>query len=80
MLEKPNLTQKNIFKHLTVLKEWFKISNFQPEVNVKSWKKIVSYRADPLSNMVLAFSTKDDAIAFAEKNGKFGLFLFCFDK
>lgn len=26
-------------------------------------------RADPLSNMVLAFSTKEDAIAFAEKNG-----------
>ncbi|XP_065455017.1 NADH dehydrogenase [ubiquinone] iron-sulfur protein 4, mitochondrial isoform X1 [Chrysemys picta bellii] len=25
--------------------------------------------ADPLSNMVLAFSTKEDAIAFAEKNG-----------
>ncbi|EMP42386.1 NADH dehydrogenase [ubiquinone] iron-sulfur protein 4 [Chelonia mydas] len=24
--------------------------------------------ADPLSNMVLAFSTKEDAIAFAEKN------------
>lgn len=26
-------------------------------------------RADPLSNMVLAFSTKEEAIAFAEKNG-----------
>ncbi|XP_055055905.1 NADH dehydrogenase [ubiquinone] iron-sulfur protein 4, mitochondrial [Misgurnus anguillicaudatus] len=25
--------------------------------------------ADPLSNMVLMFSTKEDAIAFAEKNG-----------
>ncbi|XP_010118154.1 PREDICTED: NADH dehydrogenase [ubiquinone] iron-sulfur protein 4, mitochondrial, partial [Chlamydotis macqueenii] len=25
--------------------------------------------ADPLSNMVLTFSTKEDAIAFAEKNG-----------
>lgn len=53
---------------------------FQPKLNVKSWKKIVSYRADPLSNMVLTFSTKEDAVAFAEKNGMFGLFLFCFDK
>ena len=26
-------------------------------------------RADPLSNMVLSFSSKEDAIAFAEKNG-----------
>eukprot|EP00064_Thunnus_orientalis_P006971 superscaffoldBa00000749_g6990 len=26
--------------------------------------------ADPLSNMVLSFSSKEDAIAFAEKNGK----------
>uniref|UniRef100_A0A3B3RF16 NADH dehydrogenase [ubiquinone] iron-sulfur protein 4, mitochondrial n=1 Tax=Paramormyrops kingsleyae TaxID=1676925 RepID=A0A3B3RF16_9TELE len=25
--------------------------------------------ADPLSNMVLTFSTKEDAVAFAEKNG-----------
>ncbi|XP_014915048.1 NADH dehydrogenase [ubiquinone] iron-sulfur protein 4, mitochondrial, partial [Poecilia latipinna] len=25
--------------------------------------------ADPLSNMVLSFSSKEDAIAFAEKNG-----------
>uniref|UniRef100_A0A8C6UZ20 NADH dehydrogenase [ubiquinone] iron-sulfur protein 4, mitochondrial n=1 Tax=Neogobius melanostomus TaxID=47308 RepID=A0A8C6UZ20_9GOBI len=30
---------------------------------------ILPYRADPLSNMVLSFSSKDDAIAFAEKNG-----------
>lgn len=43
-------------------------------------KKIVSYRADPLSNMVLTFSTKEDAAAFAEKNGMFSLYLFCFDK
>uniref|UniRef100_A0A8C1QT99 NADH dehydrogenase [ubiquinone] iron-sulfur protein 4, mitochondrial n=1 Tax=Cyprinus carpio TaxID=7962 RepID=A0A8C1QT99_CYPCA len=28
-----------------------------------------SSTGDPLSNMVLAFSTKEDAIAFAEKNG-----------
>ncbi|KAK2911843.1 hypothetical protein Q8A67_003976 [Cirrhinus molitorella] len=28
-----------------------------------------SSTADPLSNMVLTFSTKEDAIAFAEKNG-----------
>lgn len=28
------------------------------------------FRADPLSNMVLTFSSKEDAIAFAEKNGK----------
>jgi len=26
-------------------------------------------RGDPLSNMVLTFSTKEEAIAFAEKNG-----------
>ncbi|KAJ6669947.1 hypothetical protein lerEdw1_000496 [Lerista edwardsae] len=25
--------------------------------------------ADPLSNLLLSFSTKEDAIAFAEKNG-----------
>lgn len=29
-----------------------------------------SFRADPLSNMVLSFSSKEDAVAFAEKNGK----------
>ncbi|RXN23509.1 NADH dehydrogenase [ubiquinone] iron-sulfur mitochondrial [Labeo rohita] len=28
-----------------------------------------SSTADPLSNMVLTFSTKEDAVAFAEKNG-----------
>lgn len=32
-------------------------------------------RADPLSNMVLTFSSKEDAIAFAEKNGNFKTFL-----
>lgn len=32
---------------------------------------LISYRADPLSNMVLTFSTKEDAIAFAEKNGTY---------
>lgn len=42
-------------------------------------KKIVSFRADPLSNMVLTFSTKEDAMAFAEKNGMFGLLLFDFN-
>lgn len=30
----------------------------------------LSFSADPLSNMVLTFSSKEDAIAFAEKNGK----------
>uniref|UniRef100_A0A8B9H0Q2 NADH dehydrogenase [ubiquinone] iron-sulfur protein 4, mitochondrial n=1 Tax=Astyanax mexicanus TaxID=7994 RepID=A0A8B9H0Q2_ASTMX len=29
----------------------------------------LSVRSDPLSNMELTFSTKEDAIAFAEKNG-----------
>lgn len=38
-------------------------------------KKIVSYRADPLSNLVLTFSTKEDAVAFAEKNGMFAVFV-----
>lgn len=33
-------------------------------------------RADPLSNMVLAFSTKEDAVAFAEKNGTRSVFKF----
>lgn len=28
------------------------------------------FSGDPLSNMVLTFSSKEDAIAFAEKNGK----------
>lgn len=28
------------------------------------------FSADPLSNMVMSFSSKEDAIAFAEKNGK----------
>ena len=54
---------------------------FQPKLNVvKSWKTIVSHRADPLSNVVLTFSTKEDAAAFAEKNGTFGLCLFRFSK
>ncbi|KAK2845508.1 hypothetical protein Q7C36_010362 [Tachysurus vachellii] len=50
--------------------------------NVKKWKMDFDTRerwenplmgwastADPLSNMTLTFSTKEDAIAFAEKNG-----------
>nr|XP_010297618.1 PREDICTED: NADH dehydrogenase [ubiquinone] iron-sulfur protein 4, mitochondrial [Balearica regulorum gibbericeps] len=50
--------------------------------NTKKWKMEFDNRerwenplmgwastADPLSNMVLTFSTKEDAIAFAEKNG-----------
>ncbi|KAI5088387.1 NADH dehydrogenase [ubiquinone] iron-sulfur protein 4, mitochondrial [Silurus meridionalis] len=50
--------------------------------NTKKWKMDFDTRerwenslmgwsstADPLSNMVLTFSTKEDAIAFAEKNG-----------
>ncbi|XP_003782883.2 NADH dehydrogenase [ubiquinone] iron-sulfur protein 4, mitochondrial [Otolemur garnettii] len=40
-----------------------------PKLNLNPVKKIVSYRADPLSNMVLTFSTKEDAVYFAEKNG-----------
>uniref|UniRef100_A0A8C9L9T6 NADH dehydrogenase [ubiquinone] iron-sulfur protein 4, mitochondrial n=1 Tax=Pavo cristatus TaxID=9049 RepID=A0A8C9L9T6_PAVCR len=35
----------------------------------KKWDFSMLYGADPLSNMVLTFSTKEDAIAFAEKNG-----------
>lgn len=34
---------------------------------------IVFYRADPLSNMLLSFSTKEEAIAFAEKNGMYSI-------
>lgn len=30
----------------------------------------LSFSADPLSNMMLTFSSKEDAVAFAEKNGK----------
>nr|XP_009504570.1 PREDICTED: NADH dehydrogenase [ubiquinone] iron-sulfur protein 4, mitochondrial [Phalacrocorax carbo] len=50
--------------------------------NTKKWKMEFDNRerwenplmgwastADPLSNMVLTFSTKEDAVAFAEKNG-----------
>ncbi|XP_054942528.1 NADH dehydrogenase [ubiquinone] iron-sulfur protein 4, mitochondrial isoform X2 [Physeter macrocephalus] len=58
-------------------------NNMQSGVNnTKKWKMEFDTRerwenplmgwastADPLSNMVLTFSTKDDAIAFAEKNG-----------
>ncbi|XP_059772352.1 NADH dehydrogenase [ubiquinone] iron-sulfur protein 4, mitochondrial isoform X1 [Balaenoptera ricei] len=58
-------------------------NNMQSGVNnTKKWKMEFDTRerwenplmgwvstADPLSNMVLNFSTKDDAIAFAEKNG-----------
>ncbi|KAM5264657.1 NADH dehydrogenase [ubiquinone] iron-sulfur protein 4, mitochondrial [Ctenodactylus gundi] len=58
-------------------------NNMQSGVNnTKKWKMEFDTRerwenplmgwastADPLSNMVLAFSTKEDAIAFAEKNG-----------
>ncbi|XP_036704263.1 NADH dehydrogenase [ubiquinone] iron-sulfur protein 4, mitochondrial isoform X3 [Balaenoptera musculus] len=57
-------------------------NNMQSGVNnTKKWKMEFDTRerwenplmgwastADPLSNMVLTFSTKDDAIAFAEKN------------
>uniref|UniRef100_A0A8C5U9D8 NADH dehydrogenase [ubiquinone] iron-sulfur protein 4, mitochondrial n=1 Tax=Malurus cyaneus samueli TaxID=2593467 RepID=A0A8C5U9D8_9PASS len=52
--------------------------------NTKKWKMEFDNRerwenplmgwastADPLSNMVLTFSTKEDAIAFAEKNGMY---------
>lgn len=35
---------------------------------------LITYRADPLSNMVLTFSTKEDAIAFAEKNGTYCMY------
>ncbi|KAM4875818.1 NADH dehydrogenase [ubiquinone] iron-sulfur protein 4, mitochondrial [Thomomys bottae] len=58
-------------------------NNMQSGVNnTKKWKMEFDTRerwenplmgwastADPLSNMVLTFSTKEDAIAFAEKNG-----------
>lgn len=68
-------------------------NNMQSGVNnTKKWKMEFDTRerwenplmgwastADPLSNMVLTFSTKEDAVAFAEKNGMFGLFLFCFN-
>lgn len=56
--------------------------------NTKKWKMEFDTRerwenplmgwastADPLSNMVLTFRTKEDAVSFAEKNGMFGLFL-----
>ncbi|XP_073849544.1 NADH dehydrogenase [ubiquinone] iron-sulfur protein 4, mitochondrial isoform X13 [Macaca fascicularis] len=43
------------------------------------WRRVVAVaalsvsrvptRADPLSNMVLTFRTKEDAVSFAEKNG-----------
>lgn len=35
---------------------------------------LITYRADPLSNMVLTFATKEDAIAFAEKNGMYCMY------
>lgn len=35
-----------------------------------SLTRFPSFRADPLSNMVLSFTSKEDAVAFAEKNGK----------
>ncbi|XP_076973246.1 NADH dehydrogenase [ubiquinone] iron-sulfur protein 4, mitochondrial [Tamandua tetradactyla] len=58
-------------------------NNMQSGVNnTKKWKMEFDTRerwenplmgwastADPLSNMVLTFSTKEDAVAFAEKNG-----------
>uniref|UniRef100_A0A8D0M4K1 NADH dehydrogenase [ubiquinone] iron-sulfur protein 4, mitochondrial n=1 Tax=Sus scrofa TaxID=9823 RepID=A0A8D0M4K1_PIG len=61
-------------------------NNMQSGVNnTKKWKMEFDTRerwenplmgwsstADPLSNLVLTFSTKEDAVAFAEKNGKFG--------
>lgn len=43
--------------------------HFPPFPPVLWLLKIVRFRADPLSNMVLSFSSKEDAIAFAEKNG-----------
>uniref|UniRef100_A0A2K6L0I2 NADH dehydrogenase [ubiquinone] iron-sulfur protein 4, mitochondrial n=1 Tax=Rhinopithecus bieti TaxID=61621 RepID=A0A2K6L0I2_RHIBE len=64
-------------------------NNMQSGVNnTKKWKMEFDTRerwenplmgwastADPLSNMVLTFRTKEDAVSFAEKNGMFGLFL-----
>lgn len=35
-----------------------------------SLTRFPSFRADPLSNMLLSFASKEDAVAFAEKNGK----------
>ncbi|KAM9679639.1 NADH dehydrogenase [ubiquinone] iron-sulfur protein 4, mitochondrial isoform 1-T1 [Dama dama] len=63
-------------------------NNMQSGVNnTKKWKMEFDTRerwenplmgwastADPLSNLVLTFSTKEDAIAFAEKNGSSGGF------
>ncbi|KAG8131111.1 hypothetical protein E2320_017708, partial [Naja naja] len=47
-----------------------------PEEHIKTRKAYIfvparnaMQAADPLSNMQLTFSTKEDAIAFAEKNG-----------
>ncbi|RXM95083.1 NADH dehydrogenase [ubiquinone] iron-sulfur protein 4, mitochondrial [Acipenser ruthenus] len=37
------------------------------ENNLMGWAST----ADPLSNMVLTFSSKEDAVAFAEKNGTY---------
>lgn len=35
-----------------------------------TWLSICPLRGDPMSNMNLTFTSKDDAVAFAEKNGK----------
>lgn len=43
-------------------------------LNVLKICHLISHRADPLSNMVLTFATKEDAIAFAEKNGMYCMY------
>ena len=38
------------------------------------------YRADPLSNIHVDFSSKEDAMAFCDKNGKILIMILVFEK
>ena len=53
-------------------------SHATSKVEYKLYSLCLSSSADPLSNMSVSFDSKEEAIAFAVKSGKYGsLYLLC---